>query len=276
MIRDYGLCLWTFGEEISFEEKCKAAKEIGVDGVEIQGDISQDPEEVLKILEKYELKLLSVTPDNVDISSDDESIRSEAVQYFLDLLEWAAKLGAKRICLHGEVGKVRGCGDATKDWDLLVKSSSKVMSKAEKLKIEVVFEVLNRYENHQIVTAQEALKLVNEVNSKHLYVLLDAYHMNIDEACPIQAIKDVGEKLGVYHVADSNRQAIGNGHSDIKCQMDALNEIAFEGPIIMEMTAEGSDPFTPMKGGNYLEVVKGYYKESLRELKEWESALAKV
>lgn len=49
MKRDYGLCLWTFGD-IDFEEKCKISKKIGVDGVEVQGDLSQSPEELAAIL----------------------------------------------------------------------------------------------------------------------------------------------------------------------------------------------------------------------------------
>jgi D-psicose/D-tagatose/L-ribulose 3-epimerase len=270
MNRDYGLCLWTFGN-ISLEEKCKLAKEIGVDGVEVQGDLSQNPAVLQALLNKYDLKILSVTPDNVDISSTEEKVRSSAVQYFLDLLDWAQESGAKRICLHGDVGKTQGSGDLLKDWELLVDSSSVVVRKADELGIEVVFEVLNRYENHQIVTAKEALRLIDEVGSENIKVLLDAYHMNIEEACPIQALKDAGEKLGVYHIADSNRQGVGDGHSDLEGQIIALHEFGYEGPIIMEMVAEGPNPFTPVKDGNYLDIVVSYYKESLKQLREWDA-----
>jgi len=270
MSRDYGLCLWTFGD-ISLKEKCKLAKEIGVEGVEVQGDLSQNPSNLQALLNMYELKVLSVTPDNVDISSADENVRSRAVQYFLDLLEWAKELGAKRICLHGDVGKTQGSGDSLKDWEWLVNSTLTIVKKAEELDIEVVFEVLNRYENHQIITAKEAVSLIEEVGSENLKVLLDAYHMNIEEACPIQALRDTRNKLGVYHIADSNRQGVGAGHSDLKGQVTALHEIGYDGPIIMEMVAEGPDPFTPVKEGNYLEVIVGYYKESLKQIRVWDS-----
>ncbi|UNT71711.1 sugar phosphate isomerase/epimerase (plasmid) [Bacillus sp. N447-1] len=269
MSRDYGLCLWSFGD-ISVEEKCKIAKEIGVDGVEVQGDLTHDPRELANILSKYELKVLSVTPNNVDISSVDEDIRLKAIQYFLDLLSWASDLGASRICLHGDVGKTAGCGDLAKDWQLLVESSKTVMEKAEILNIEVVFEVLNRYENHQIVTGKEALKLIDVVNSPKLLVLLDAYHMNIEEVDPVKALRNVGSKLGIYHVADSNRQAVGNGHSNIKGQIEVLHEINYMGPIIMEMVAEGPNPFTAVKGEDYLQVLTNYYKNSLEKIKAWD------
>jgi D-psicose/D-tagatose/L-ribulose 3-epimerase len=275
MSREYGLCIWTFGD-ISVEEKCKLAKDIGVDGVEVQGDLTQDPKELANILSRYGLKVLSVTPDNVDISSENEDIRLKAVGYFLNLLDWASNLGAKRICLHGDVGKIAGCGDLEKDWSLLVGSSRTVMKKAEALHMEVVFEVLNRYENHQIVTSHEALKLLDAVNSPHLSILLDAYHMNIEEADPIDALRKAGSKLGVYHVADSNRQAVGNGHSNIKGQIEALHEINYNGPIIMEMTAEGPNPFTPVKGADYLQVLINYYKTSLEKLKVWDNSKVEI
>ena len=209
-MRNYGLCLWSFGD-IPFEKKCELAKSIGVDGIEVQGDITQDPEYILNTLKKYDLKILSVTPCNVDISCDQQDIRNSAVKYFLDLLQWSKKMDITRICLHGDVGKTNGCGNTDKDWKLLVESSKIVLKKAEELNIQVVFEVLNRYENHQILTGAEALVLINDVGSDSLYVLLDAYHMNIEEDQPIETLKNVGKKLGLYHVADSNRQAIGNG-----------------------------------------------------------------
>jgi len=55
MKREYGLSLWTFGE-IPFEEKCRLAKEVGADGVEVQGDIRQNPKELAAILAKHQLK----------------------------------------------------------------------------------------------------------------------------------------------------------------------------------------------------------------------------
>ncbi len=269
MSRDFGLCLWTFGD-ISFEEKCLIAKKIGVDGVEVQGNLNQDPTELSSILKKMNLKLLSVTPDNVDISSTDDKIRENAVQYFLDLLSWAEKAGAARICLHGDVGKYAGCGNSIKDWELLVDSSKKIMDKAELLQIDVVYEVLNRYENHQIVTCAEALALIEAVGNPNLYVLLDAYHMNIEETNPAHALIQCGSKLGIYHVADSNRQGVGNGHADIQAQINALHTVNYNGPIIMEMVAEGPNPYTPVKGPDYLEVIVDYYKNSLELLKKWD------
>ncbi|GAA0318576.1 sugar phosphate isomerase/epimerase [Oceanobacillus oncorhynchi subsp. oncorhynchi] len=272
MGREYGLCLWPFGD-IELERRLEFAQELGVDGVEVQGDITANPKELQELLKTYNLKALSVTPDNVDISSTKDEIRNQAVQYFLDLLDWAKELGSDRICLHGDVGKVAGV-NSDNDWSLLVQSTKEIMQKAEELDMPVVFEVLNRYENHQVITAKEAKKLLDDVQSSHLSILLDAYHMNIEESSPVQALKEAGKDLGVYHIADSNRQAIGRGHADLKKQVEALDEIGYQGPIIMEMMAEGPNPFTPIKGENYLVSIKENYQVSFQRLKEWEAIRA--
>lgn len=74
-------------------------------------------------------------------------------------------------------------------------------------------------------------------------------------------------------MADSNRQAVGNGHANIKGQIEALHEINYNGPIIMEMMAEGPNPFTAVKGEDYLQVLTNYYKTSLETLKSWDEII---
>lgn len=143
------------------------------------------------------------------------------------------------------------------------------MKKAENFGIKVVYNVLNRYENHQIVTSQEALKLINDVESSYLLVLLDAYHMNIEEASSPMAIKQAGGLLGLYHVADSNREAVGNGQANIKPQIDMLNNINYKGPIIMELMAPGPNPFIPINNNDSLKTIVNQYKQTLKLLQSW-------
>lgn len=264
---EYGLCIWTFGD-LTLDEKCRRAKEIGVDGVEVQGDLTTDPNEVKKTLEKYGLKALSVTPDNVDISSVDDKVRNAAVEYFIQLVDWSKKVGADRFCLHGEVGVIALETSYEGHYHLLLDSTKKIVKKAEEVGIPVVFEVLNRYENYIMRTSQECKRLVKDVGSEYLTILLDAYHMNIEESNPIEALEIAGKDLGVYHVADSNREGVGLGHTDFAGQFKKLKEIDYNGPIIMEMTAAGPNPFTPVKEGDYLATLTNYYTDSLKKLKE--------
>jgi len=81
--------------------------EIGVDGIEMEGDISEDTENIKQLLNKYNLKILSVTPKNVDISSLDSTIRENAIQYYINLLDWARNLEVTRIGYHGDLEKYK-------------------------------------------------------------------------------------------------------------------------------------------------------------------------
>jgi D-psicose/D-tagatose/L-ribulose 3-epimerase len=77
----------------------------------------------------------------------------------------------------------------------------------------------------------------------------------------------------LFHAADSNRSAVGRGHSDFLSMMRALDRIAYDGSIIVECTAAGPDPFTPARGAGRLEEVRGYTIESLHLLKAYASSL---
>jgi D-psicose/D-tagatose/L-ribulose 3-epimerase len=103
---------------------------------------------------------------------------------------------------------------------------------------------------------------VAEVGSDHVGILLDAYHMNIEEADPAAALRLAGERLWLYHAADSNRQGIGRGHTDFGAQVAALVDIGYVGPIILECTAPGPDPFAAIKDEHSLGFLETYLQES--------------
>jgi len=102
-------------------------------------------------------------------------------------------------------------------------------------------------------------------------ILLDAYHMNLEEADPPAAILDAGPQLTLFHAADSNRQAVGRGHTDFLALIRALRRVGYAGDVIVECTAAGPDPFTPVKGPGWRDQVRRYAVESLRLLKAYAS-----
>jgi sugar phosphate isomerase/epimerase len=76
--------------------------------------------------------------------------------------------------------------------------------------------------------------------------------MNIEEQNLPAAVRYAGSRLGLFHVADSNRRGIGKGHTEFAGVFDALKDIDYRGPVIFEMSPPGPDPFTPVKDGDYL------------------------
>lgn len=262
-----GLCLWTFGDSLPFSQKVSIAKQIGVDGVEIEGDLKMDPLLTRNILDQENLEIFSVTPMNKNIVDKNLSNRLKNINYFLELIDWAHLAGIQRICIHGEVGLIAS-DDYERDWSYLVESTKKITKYARKHEIEVVFEVLNRYENYQVINHEQGLRLIEEVDEPNLKLLLDSYHMNIEEKRPEEALENSMKVLGVYHIADSNREGIGEGHSNLLEQLKKLKKNNYRGPIIMEMNAPGPNPFTANKGNDFIEQLTEFYTKSMKIIKE--------
>lgn len=260
-----GVCTWIFGNETLHIVASKIAA-LGYDGVELKGDLSlYTAAEAKQILRQFGLEVFSLTPDNVDLSHPAEPMRQDAVNYYLHLLDFAAELGQPLISCHGLVGRLAPIDTITREYNWLLQSVRRIAQEARSRGLSVVFELLNRYESHQIQNGTAALQLLSDLGMDNVGILLDAYHMNIEEANPAETIRTVGQQLWLYHAADSNRQAIGRGHTDFAAQLKALDDIGYTGPIIMECTAPGPNPFTPIKGPDSIEWVERY----LRESKTW-------
>jgi len=257
------VCTWTFGGE-PLAGIARRLAALGFDGVELAGDLdAYTAAEASTILADHGLRVYSLTPDNVDLAHPDDATRSQAVDYYLRLLDFAAGLDRPLVSCHGYVGRVRAVGSQAQERSLFVDAVQQVARRADELGLRLVMEVLNRYEAHLVCSAAEALDFVQEVGADNVGILLDAYHMNIEEPDPAGALRLAGDRLWLYHAADSNRQGMGRGHTDFAAQFAALGEIGYAGPVILECTAPGPDPFTAIKDGESLSWLETYLRESL-------------
>jgi len=267
----YGVCNWIFGDEDLAVTASFLAK-AGFDGVELMGDLElYHPAEVSALLGNHGLFVLSLTPEDVDLAHPNAEVRADAVDYYLRLLDFAAAVGAPIVSCHGAVGRVRPLADYEGEYGYLLAGVQRIATRAAELNLRLAMEVLNRYESHLLNTAAQAVKFVTQVGAPNVGILLDAYHMNIEEADPNSAILDAGERLFSFHAADSNRQAVGRGHTDFLALTRSLRRIGYAGDVIVECTAAGPDPFTPLKGGGWRDEVRQYTAESLRLLKAFAS-----
>jgi D-psicose/D-tagatose/L-ribulose 3-epimerase len=245
------------------EEIAGRLAELAFDGVELMGDLSAySAVEAKGVLADNGLEAFSLTPDNVDLAHPDAAVRVQAVDYYLQLLDFAVEVGNPLVSCHGFVGRVRPLTTLAEERALLLEAVGQIADRAKSNGLRLVFEVLNRYESHLVNTGQEALAFIDDLAKDNVGVLLDAYHMNIEEADPAGALRKAESKLWLYHAADSNRQAVGRGHTDFEGQLGALEDIGYQGPIILECTAPGPDPFTPIKGDDYLTWLETYLRES--------------
>jgi D-psicose/D-tagatose/L-ribulose 3-epimerase len=265
-----GACTWLFGD-MSLTEIAQRLSSLGFDGVELMGDLDRyAPREAADILRDQGLGVFSMTPADVDLAHPNPEIRSEAIDYFLQLLDFAAAIDKPFVACHGLVGRIRPFAGSGQEQErvLLVDAVRQIAVRAQDMGLRLVMEVLNRYESHLLNTAAEAVQFVDELAGlgiENVGILMDAYHMNIEEANPERALRLAGDYLWLYHAADSNRQAIGRGHTDFGSQMSALVGAGYAGPIILECTPPGPDPFRSIKGPDSLHWLETY----LRESREW-------
>jgi len=276
----YGVCNWIFGDE-DLAATAAFLAQAGFDGLELKGDLeAYRPAGVNRVLDDHGLAVLSLTPEDVDLAHPDAGVRAEAVDYYLRLLDFAAAVDAPVVSCHGAVGRVRAVpsewpseGDEVagqeEEYGHLLAGVQRIAARAAELDLRLAMEVLNRYESHLLNTAGQAIRFVAELGGPGVGILLDAYHMNIEEADPVAAILDAGERLFLFHAADSNRQAVGRGHTDFLALTRALRRIGYAGDIVIECTAAGPDPFTPVKGPGWRDQVRRYAAESLRLLRAY-------
>jgi len=265
--RQLGVCTWTFGD-MQLAEISANLQRLNYDGVELMGNLNRwAAAEATSILKDHNLQVFSLTPDNVDLAHPDGTVRAQAVDYYLRLLDFAAGLGRPLVSCHGFVGRVRAVSTQAEEYSLFVSAVQQIAQRAEALNLRLVIEVLNRYEAHLVNNTAQAVQFVDDVGADNVGILLDAYHMNIEESNPADALRQAGKRLWLYHVADSNREGIGRGHTNFAAQMTALSDIAYQGPVIIECTAPGPNPFTPIKDENSLTWLETYLQESLAWLK---------
>jgi D-psicose/D-tagatose/L-ribulose 3-epimerase len=259
----FGVCTWVFGGASLVQAAAKIAS-IGCDGLELMGDLSAyRPAEVRSVCEGTGLSVLSLTPENEDLAHPDEAVRQKALDYYRRLIEFAHEIDCPLVSCHGAVGRVRAISSQDVEYNYLRESVAALAETAQAARIKIAMEVLNRYESHLLNTAAQALRFVQAIDHSSIGILLDAYHMNIEEANPARAVESAGDHLFIFHVADSNRAGVGRGHTDFAALAAALKRIGYAGDVIVECTASGPDPFTPVKGTGWQAELETYLAESL-------------
>ena len=119
-------------------------------------------------------------------------------------------------------------------WATVVKNLKKLCQHAEKQGRQVCLEPLNRFETDFINTCDQALKMIKAVGSPALNLLLDTFHMNIEEKHQAAAIRRAGKLLAHFHACGSDRGTPGNDHIDWKSIAKALKDIRYQGNVVIE------------------------------------------
>ncbi len=221
----------------------KKAAEIGFDVLEFQAqsllEMSKSRMNELKsAASDYGVELtysLGLDP-TYDISSYDENIRKRGIDYLSDIIERIHKMDGKILSgvSYAGWGVPSYEFEKSKLLENSIQSMKILANKAAEYGITYGIEAVNRFEGVIVNTAKEALEYVNAVACNNVGILLDTYHMNIEENNLGEAIRTAGKKLVGLHVGENNRTAPGRGHLNWSEIFSALKEVNFEGRIVAE------------------------------------------
>lgn len=217
------------------------AKALGYDAIELHLRTPDDANvsEMRSLCGEFDIRVsavatgLSKLVDNLSFIDDNPKVRAAAVDRIKEFIDWSAVLGCGVI-----VGSMRGTIPDLSNKERYSKHMTdclgRILAYAEPANVPIYLEVINRYENNYLNTAQETLDYVNSFKNDCLLVHLDTFHMNIEENSPEKAIELCGSKLGYIHFADNNRHACGDGTIDFEKILTALENISYKGYVSVE------------------------------------------
>lgn len=225
----------------SFPSVVDLLRELGFDGVEVS---VLEPEELLSAAEVVRSRNMEIPAVGtglnflhygLSLTHPDPGVRAKALDKLKKLVDAASKAEAKGVI----VGLIRGRGEEApsleKARELLRESLRDLCSHASSAGIKIFLEPLNRYESKLVNTVADGLALIEEVGCDDLLLLLDTFHMNIEERVIEDSIRQAGRKVGHFHVADSNRLAPGLGHLDFASILHALSDTGYTGYVSAEV-----------------------------------------
>jgi D-psicose/D-tagatose/L-ribulose 3-epimerase len=220
----------------------KTFKKWGFKNIEIAIDdpANVDPAHVKAELDKAGLTCVSVCgcfgPDR-DLRGTPEQ-QKNSMEYLTKLIDQMVVLDCPALIgpVYSAVGRADGPEpkEYAQQWKTVVKNLKVISKYAQKKGKIICIEPLNRFETDFINTADQALKLVKDVGSPALKIMLDTFHMNIEEKCQAAAIRKVGKHLGHFHACGSDRGTPGNDHLCWDCIAKALHKIDYKGGVVIE------------------------------------------
>jgi len=190
-------------------------------------------------------------PDGCDLSSSDAQAQKAGIRFALQALEAAHDVEASSWSgvNYGAWLAKPACDAASAKktaQDNAIRALREVLPLAEEYEIDYCFEVVNRYEQFMFNTAREALDFASRTGSPRAKLLLDVYHMNIDEDNLYDAIRLAAAqgRLGHMHVGEHNRRVPGtiSTHIDWAQICRVLQQVRYEGVMTIESFVLPSSP----------------------------------
>ncbi len=234
--------LWTSpftSESVSLFPKIKA---MGYDVVEIPVEYPDviDPVVVKRALAENDLQAVvcGAFGPTRDLTNEDPNVQRHCFEYIAKCFNFCRAWDAKFLAgpMYSSVGKARMVPAEQRriEWDRAVKNLYQVCQLAGEHGLMIALEPLNRFETDLVNTAADALRLVQDINHPAAGVMLDGFHMAIEEHNLESAIVSTAGKLIHVQVSENHRGIPGTGQTDWQALQRGLSKINYKGVVSIE------------------------------------------
>lgn len=265
--------MFTSGYQRNPLEHCfMDAKEYGYDYIELWGgrphayapDLKAgDINEVLRLIEKYEMPVLGYTPEhnaypyNYMIGS--EAQRRDAIDYLKLSLEMAKEMGAEFVLTSPANGGYLATYDQL--WSRLEKNIQELGDYAAKLEIKLVVEALTPYESNFFTRANDLVELFRRVDNPYVVGMCDIVPPFVQHESIMAYFDKLGNKMDHMHIIDgengSDTHLIpGEGNIPIKEMLYEMKRIGYDKTATLELVT------------NYINEPRFYAKRAIDNMRE--------
>lgn len=181
-----------------------------------------------------------------DLTNAEASVRASTLDYIRTCLDFAVATGSPVLCgpLYAEVGKRRLLPEHAREaeWQLAVDGVRRACEFAAERGLRIAIEPLNRFETDLVHTAADAVRMAKATGHPAAGVMLDSFHMTIEESDLEQAIRTAGELLIHMQVSENQRGIPGSGLTDWQALARGLAAVGYRGMLNIEsFTPENRD-----------------------------------
>lgn len=171
-----------------------------------------------------------------DLTSDDKSVRESTLAYLRQLVCNTYGIGASVLAgvFYGPIGKLVGRGPTEGELERSAAGLKELARFARDYDVRLALEPVSRYETYLLNTVEQGLSLVDRIGESNVGLMLDTYHMNIEEKDFSAPIIAAGDQLLHLHASENDRGIPGTGLVQWDRVFLALREIDYEGVITIE------------------------------------------
>jgi D-psicose/D-tagatose/L-ribulose 3-epimerase len=241
----FGVTTWLWTSPFttaSIPELFSKIAAMGFDAVEIavEDPALIDANVVKQALKEYSVQAVvcAAFGPTRDLTSDDPAIHENCFAYIRSCFDLCNILGTSFLAgpMYSAVGKARmvPAEQRKREWQLAVKNLQIVCEMAAARNLDIALEPLNRFESDLVNTAADVIRLAEDISHPAAKIMLDSFHMNIEEPDIEKAIISAGEKLIHFQVSENYRGTPGTGQTRWDAYKRGLEAVNYEGVISIE------------------------------------------